>query len=186
MNPGLNLSNRRFNKPGTESEILASMRAGSFFRTSSILSEHMGINEAWDILLKKINYNSFLANFTIVGSQVSKLIKFILWELKGALLTIKCLSHYLLNFTENVFLLRRININIYLNAIDPYMISVLFEISKLLLPFLIGDKHEFEVIGTPWHRDNLKHVYAIFNYSQLFIKNISQLREEKCHPSQRQ
>ena len=43
-----------------------------------------------------------------------------------------------------------------------------------------------EVIGTPGHRDNLIHVYASFKYNQLFIKNISQLREEKCHRSQRQ
>ena len=31
------------------------------------------------------------------------------------------------------------------------------------------------------HRDNLEHVYASFIYNQLFIKNISQLRDEKCH-----
>ena len=46
--------------------------------------------------------------------------------------------------------------------------------------------HECEVLGTPEHRDNLKHICASFNYNQLFIKDISQLREEKCHLSQRQ
>ena len=54
-------------------------------------------------------------------------------------------------------------------------------------PFNLFEKYDkCEVIGTPGHRDNLKHAYARINYNQLFIKNISQLREEKHHRSQLQ
>ena len=34
----------------------------------------------------------------------------------------------------------------------------------------------------PGHRDNLKHAYASINDNHLFMKNISQLREEKYPP----
>ena len=45
-------------------------------------------------------------------------------------------------------------------------------------------KYEREVSRTAGRPDNLEQVYGSFIYNQLFIKNISQLREEKCHPRQ--